>query len=44
MRRNRTKRANFRGNPLFQATYDTTENSYATSKTRQTSCSRGLQE
>ena len=27
IRRNRTKRANFRGNPLFQATYNTTENS-----------------
>ena len=27
IRRNRTKRANFRGNSLFQATYNTTENS-----------------
>ena len=28
IRRNRTKRANFRGSPLFQATYNnTTENS-----------------
>ena len=27
IRRNRTKRANFRCNPLFQATYNTTENS-----------------
>ena len=27
IRRNRKKRANFRGNPLLQATYNTTENS-----------------